>query len=85
MSFLYATGHVPNLSCQLSADKTGFEEPAVDHVAFWQRFVGNRRARPAWEEVLAAEYPVNALRGLARDMVPPPPIPVEAAKTSLSL
>lgn len=85
VSLLYATGHVPNLGCQVSQARTGFEEPTLDEVAFQQRFLGSRRSRPAWEEVLAAEYPVNALRSLARDMVPQPaPLPCPAPPPATS-
>ena len=69
VSFMYATGPVPNLGCSLDAHSTGFEDPVVDQVAFDKRFESGPGHKATWESVLPAEYPVNALRTLAKDMV----------------
>jgi hypothetical protein len=65
VSLLYATGQVPTLSCELNDTSTGFETPTTDPRAFEERF----GADPGWQVLWDAEYPVNALRTLARNVV----------------
>lgn len=64
MSFLYAVAPSPILSCDLSEATTGFEEPRRNHT-LWQKLYASATA----VDFYYGEYPVGAMRQLAKDAV----------------
>lgn len=70
VSLLYASGPVPTLDCNVDEKKTGFETATAERQLAAQRMFDDRFGpQPSWAQVYNAEYPVNALRSVSRNMV----------------